>query len=89
MDEKKDKFGGILIRSIVELDDHLKPIGKLIVGPIKSMDVLFKKIDAFDREKSRVQVAVIVEEGDGRLRWVDGPVRDGEEAADKSWFAGK
>ena len=68
MDEKKDKFGGILIRSIVELDDHLKPIGKAVVGPIKSMDVLFKKIDAFDREKSREQVAVIVEEGDGRLR---------------------
>lgn len=62
LDEKKDKFGGILIRSIVELDDHLKPIGKAVVGPIKSMDVLFKKIDAFDREKSREQIAVIVEE---------------------------
>lgn len=89
LNEKRNKFGGILIRGIVELDDHLNPIGKSIAGPIKSMDMLFQKIDAFDTEKSREQVAVIVEERhlsevevESTTRWI--PVRNGKEAKVKS-----
>lgn len=57
------KFGGILIRSMVELDDKYKylPTSKPIHGPMKCMDVLFKTFGALDCNRDIDQIPYVDE----------------------------
>ena len=54
--DTNNKFGGILIRSMMELDAENRPV---INGPMKCVDRLFKKFDAFFSEKRHSQIAYI------------------------------
>lgn len=58
---KENKFGGILIRSIEEVDYQMAPIGKPIFGPWNSMDVICSKLGAFDDNRVINQIACIEE----------------------------
>lgn len=57
----ENRFGGILIRSIVELgnDMNTHPDSKPIYGPMKCMDVLFKKFGALDCNRDTDQIPYI------------------------------
>jgi len=62
LDETENTFGGILIRSIVEVDADMKAVENGVVnGPIKCMDVLFKSFGAFDDNRTLCQIAEIKE----------------------------
>ena len=61
LEKDKYKFGGILIRSIEEVDYQMKPIGNPIFGPWKSMDVIFNKYGAFEDNRVINQMAIIEE----------------------------
>lgn len=61
IDIDRNKFGGILIRSIEEVDCHMNPIEKPIFGPWNSMDVLFHKFGAFDDNRDVNQISCIEE----------------------------
>ena len=65
---EENRFGGVLIRSIVEVDSYMNPIeGKIINGPMKCMDLLFKTFGAFDDNRNLNQIASIIEsEKDGK-----------------------
>lgn len=57
--DTNNKFGGILIRSMMELDAEYRPIEPVINGPMKCIDRLFKKFDAFFSEERHSQIAYI------------------------------
>ena len=59
IDEKENEFGGILIRSLEEVDHHMRPVGDPIFGPWKSMDVIFNKFGAFEDNRDMNQLAFI------------------------------
>lgn len=59
IDEKENEFGGILIRSLEEVDHQMRPIGDPIFGPWKSMDVIFYKFGAFEDNRGMNQLAFI------------------------------
>lgn len=61
IDIDNNEFGGILIRSIEEVDYHMNPIGKPIFGPWNSMDAFFQKCGAFDDNRDLNQIACIEE----------------------------
>lgn len=61
LEKDKNRFGGILIRSIEEVDYQMKPIGDPIFGPWKSMDMLFNKFGAFEDNRGINQLAIIEE----------------------------
>ena len=56
-----NRFGGILIRSMVEVDDKMNylPKSKPIHGPMKCMDVLFKKFGALDCNRDTDQIPYV------------------------------
>ena len=59
IDEENNEFGGILIRSLEEVDHQMRPIGSPIYGPWKSMDVIFNKFGAFEDNRGMNQLAFI------------------------------
>jgi len=59
IDEKENEFGGILIRSLEEVDHQMRPVGDPIFGPWKSMDVIFNKFGAFEDNRGMNQLAFI------------------------------
>lgn len=56
-----NSFGGILIRSMVELDGNMDypPESQPIYGPMKCMDVLFKKFGALDCNRDMDQIPYV------------------------------
>lgn len=90
--DMENEFGGILIRSIMEVDKANIPINsKPIKGPLKSMDTLFKVFGAF-ADRDMAQIATIIEAEylpylipKNSKRFI--PLRNGEEAKLKSIFS--
>lgn len=60
-----NRFGGILIRSMIEIDDKMnylpKSEPKPIHGPMKCMDALFKTFGALDDNRNESQIPFIDE----------------------------
>jgi hypothetical protein len=64
----KNQFGGILIRSIEEVDSNMKSIDNgVIYGPENCIDALFKVLGAFDDNRSLDQIAIIKESESDRM----------------------
>ena len=64
----KNQFGGILIRSIEEVDSNMKSIDNgVMYGPENCIDALFKVLGAFDDNRSLDQIAIIKESESDRM----------------------
>lgn len=61
--DESSKFGGILVRSIVEVDKDLNYMinTKPVHGPMKCLDALFKTFGAFDNNRYVSQIPYIAE----------------------------